>query len=759
MNVSADIGAPFLAVSLCLIAAGDGRGAEVGQSALDTSLICCVRNGDADEVAELLQRGANPRAANTSGMTALQYAAMNGHVEILKMLISKGAEVNTRDIFGRTPILEAAGGRNAQAVKLLLEAGATAHPEALGFACWLNRGKSVALLLQAGVSPDGGMVQAAQGGHVELLRLLLDRGANVNVRSKSGDTALHTAALQGGIEALRLLLKEGADPNAKNDRGQTPLHMAISGACEVNSLRLLIDAGSKVDVPNKEGVTPIRLAAIRGNSEGYKLLLAANGGVERRSSKGETSRTHQHSRTTAELIDDLTSDAYRTRQAAEVALVARGRGIMPQVMQSIESGADIERFYGLFQKMGPDAEAALPKLRSLLGEKKHVFGAAMTMERMKPGSFAELPERSREKAAAALCDAAIDPEAGEMAGFYLVFLYSLGDVATPYILKLLRSDKPEHRAAAAASIDLGRFHDDAIEGELVKMLRADDDLSARYAARALGTLGVLSDEASAALLAVIRDQAPYDPLEKDENKRRRSHELRRLSDAAAGSLGKAGPSIIDDLIPMLSPMDAPERRAAMVALRSMGAPAVPRLIELLAHEDAAVATSASVALNRIGRPAVAALAKALDCRNEQVIERATSALWWIGAGAKEAIPALLEVAGSEERSDIERLAAARAALKIDAEGARNSKAILSTIPVLIRTLEQGRFRYQGWAAETLRGIGPDAREALPMLRKRLELPREDADTGGLVRSYVRAEAGRAIAAIEARSPKKAATNP
>ena len=428
---------------------------------------------------------------------------------------------------------------------------------------------------------------------------------------------------------------------------------------------------------------------------------------------------------------------------------------MPEVLQSIESGTDTGRFYELFQKMGPDAEAALPKLKSLLGDKKHVFAAAITLERMKPGSLDALPKSLRDKAAASLYEAATTPKVEDemIRSFCVEFMYRFGDVATPYILKLLRSDNPKYRDVAAQSIDLALFHDDAVERELVKLLGADDDLRVRHgAARALGTGRILSKEAKAALLAVIRNTPPpdpQDPLAYDEKKARRSYELQRLTHAAARSLGKAGPSIIDDLIPMLSPMDAPERRTALVALRSIGAPAVPRLIELLAHEDAAVATSASVAFNRIRGPAVAALAKALASRNEQVIVHATSALWCIGAGAKEAVPALLEVAGSEDRSDIERFAAARSALKIDGKGTRNTKAILSTIPVLIRALKQGRFQHQAWAAETLGGIGPAAREALPMLRKRLVLPGKDVDTGGFVAGYVQWEAKRAISAIEA----------
>ena len=191
----------------------------------------------------------------------------------------------------------------------------------------------------------------------------------------------------------------------------------------------------------------------------------------------------------------------------------------------------------------------------------------------------------------------------------------------------------------------------------------------------------------------------------------------------------------------------------MVAIQSIGAPAIPRLIELLAHEDPAVAVSASVALNRIGSSAAPALAKAVSTGNEQVVSQAANALMWIGPGAKAALPALLEVAGAEKRSDASRVAAAWAAMKIDPSNCRESKEILSSVPMLIRVLEKGSFRHQGWAAETLQGIGPAAREALPMLRQRLELPGRDIDTNGLVPNYVRDHARAAISAIEAESGK------
>src|SRR5687768_2565202 len=102
----------FVAVSLffigsglpaCIAAANRQPGSE-NQAALDESLITHVRNGEADEVRELLKNGADPTAANDIGWTALHYAARHQHLEIMNTLIDSGADVNRKDRHGRTPL-------------------------------------------------------------------------------------------------------------------------------------------------------------------------------------------------------------------------------------------------------------------------------------------------------------------------------------------------------------------------------------------------------------------------------------------------------------------------------------------------------------------------------------------------------------------------------------------------------------------------------------------------------------------------------
>jgi ankyrin repeat protein/HEAT repeat protein len=709
-------------------------------------------SGNAKEVQKLLEAGADPNAVHR-GMRPLHKAAVAGHVEVLRLLIDHGAEVNVKDSSGRSPLLEAAGSRNPKAVEILLAAGAKPDGTELGHACWLGRTEAVNLLLAAGAPPDGGLPQAAQGGHVELVQLLLDKGARVQTKSPDGSTPLHLAALQGGFKTVELLLKHGADPNKVNQEGNTSLHMAISGDCDLETIKLLVESGAKLNIANDEALTPVRLAGLRGEKSVYTWLFAAAGSTEPQPARDDARPTATKSN--AELIAILASDgstlAERDDQRTALReLVLRGKEIMPEVLASIEKGVEIERFYELFAHLGPQADAALPVLRARLADKRHAFIVAITLERMHRGAIGQLPLETQEKAAHALYEATLVGGSGEVVGSPASTLIQLGSIAQPYVLKLLKSNQAHIRRVAASGLATARFADTELQAELIRLLQNDSDNAVREeAAQALGSFGAETPEVKKALLAIIQNPPPFTLNESDERKSQAMQAWRRLADQSARSLVRFGPGIIEDLTPLLTPIDATPRFPAMTALVSLGKPAVPRLIELLDHKDRAIAISASVALNRIGTPAVPALAEVVKTGSPQAAERAASALWWIRGGAKAALPTLYEVVAADNRSDSTKLSAAWAALRIDPAASRQAPEILAAIPLLMRMLDRGTFEEQGHAAEALQGIGPAAREALPLLRKRLELPAADVDTGRLVRDYVRREAQAAIAAIEA----------
>ncbi len=578
----------------------------------------------------------------------------------------------------------------------------------------------VKALLDKGADPNarGGIARplqiAASGGRLEMMKALIDHGANVNGKSPTGGTALHAGAIQGGVDVVRFLLARGADPKAANDRGETPLHMAVTGDALIENVRMMLKAGANPNTRNKELVSPIRLAAIRGNIPAYQLLLEASGGKEQKGVTPKNSTAHKSDKTTRALIVDTASKDYETRKQAMLALVARGGQIMPEVIQALDTPG--ERYWPLFDvlaKLGPEAEAALPQLAALLPDKRYVVASRLTIDRIKPGRFAQLPAAIREQAEAALYEAVTDPNSRQEAGY---FAYLLSE---PSKLKLLRSREPELRAIAVGVISGSDWRSEKIEAELIKILLANDEktsLRAR-AVRALGRSNKLSAAAQAALLLVVKASPPFG---KGGQYGSRNTRLQTLSKTAGRALGTAGPSVIDDLLPLLSPLDNHLRPGAMEALYQLGSAGVPRLIELLAHQDEAIAISASIALRRLGRPALPALTKALESENEQVIEQALLAIGQFGRHGKQALPAILTIIRSENQSDSIRITAARAALQVDPNDGRSKEAITKALPAFIRIFAGQDGRRQLFAADALRQLGSEGEPALPALLAFLE---------------------------------------
>eukprot|EP01094_Clydonella_sp_ATCC50884_P016656 TRINITY_DN2770_c0_g1_i2.p2 TRINITY_DN2770_c0_g1~~TRINITY_DN2770_c0_g1_i2.p2 ORF type:complete len:142 (+),score=43.01 TRINITY_DN2770_c0_g1_i2:222-647(+) len=70
---------------------------------------------------------------------------------------------------------------------------------------------------------------SAQGGHLDTLKMLLERGADTNVQSFTGETPLHKAVVQGNVEIITEILNNGGDPRIANKKKLTPVHLAKSG--------------------------------------------------------------------------------------------------------------------------------------------------------------------------------------------------------------------------------------------------------------------------------------------------------------------------------------------------------------------------------------------------------------------------------------------------------------------------------------------------------------------------------------------------
>jgi ankyrin repeat protein len=197
-------------------------------------------SGDLDKVRALVDRGADVNARADSGRTALMIAAGSpGAADVVKFLIEKGADVRYSHQ-GFTVLMAAAEAGDRAVVRMLLARGADVkvrnrvgytalHAAALAG----NRGVVEDLLahgadVNASETLQGrtSLLWAATSGRADLVKLLLDHGADVSVReSLGGTTPLICAAgsERGDLELVNLLLNKGAAPDAKDGQGDTAL--------------------------------------------------------------------------------------------------------------------------------------------------------------------------------------------------------------------------------------------------------------------------------------------------------------------------------------------------------------------------------------------------------------------------------------------------------------------------------------------------------------------------------------------------------
>ncbi len=185
--------------------------------------------GDARMVKMLLDAGAEPEGANQDGQTALMLAIKTGEVPAVELLIKAGANVNAIEKFhNQTPLMWAAAApKNAgELVKLLLAKGADVKPRAL-YSDWPSQITSEP---RAQYRPVGGltaMLYAARDGCYDCVQELIAAGADVNIPTPEGVSALMLAVDNDHNDVAKLLLERGANPNVWDWWGRTALYIVI----------------------------------------------------------------------------------------------------------------------------------------------------------------------------------------------------------------------------------------------------------------------------------------------------------------------------------------------------------------------------------------------------------------------------------------------------------------------------------------------------------------------------------------------------
>ncbi len=248
-------------------------------------------------------------------MSALMYAARDGHLEIARALLDAKADVNQGDVNGITPLISAITNHHLAVARLLLDRGA--NPKAADQ--WGRTPLWSAVEIR---NRDLGKTaeRMDREGALDLIRVLLDRGVDVNARTTevppvrrfvttlgdlswvdfTGQTAFLRAALSGDVTVMKLLLQKGADPKIPTNSNTTAL-MAAAGVNWVvaqtyteskesllEAVKLCLDLGDDVNAANSMGLTAVMGAANRGSDEILQFLVEKGARLDVKDKEGRT---------------------------------------------------------------------------------------------------------------------------------------------------------------------------------------------------------------------------------------------------------------------------------------------------------------------------------------------------------------------------------------------------------------------------------------------------------------------------------------
>jgi ankyrin repeat protein len=279
-------------------------------SALDVDqespLHLAARAGHLDTVILLLEYGADMHAKNNNGMTALHVALCNSREETAKSLLSiPGA--NHPDEYGYTCLHWAAGAGLATVVRQIILDGSDI--EALPFPpansswfggtalSWASRDgqtEAVKVLLELGANvntsnpsdKESALHKAARHDHVDIGRLLIEHGANIEHRNSWGNTPLLVAAMEGSVKSTTILLEAGAN-FCEGDDGWNAWDYAAWNESE-SLLQVLLQHKADLINTSHDHWTALHCAALKGYQTHAKILLEHGCDIEAKDNLGRT---------------------------------------------------------------------------------------------------------------------------------------------------------------------------------------------------------------------------------------------------------------------------------------------------------------------------------------------------------------------------------------------------------------------------------------------------------------------------------------
>ena len=388
----AEVNAAYKGVTPLCVAASKGHervveyllkhGAEVNAANNDgvTPLMSAAENGHLEVVAALIVGGAAVNEINKDGCTSLHIATKSGHQKVVGHLIESKANVNIINNDGATPLIIAVMNYSLSFVEnsLLNMLFSLFMPCANDSASSLSSDKLnfkfeiIKLLIESGAEVNAAdnngltpLYVATQKGHERVVEYLLTHGAEVNVADKNGVTPLYVATQKSHERVVEYLLTHGAEVDAADNNGITSLYVATQKGHE-RVVEYLLTHGAEVDAADNNGVTPLMAAAFNGHERVVEYLLTHGAEVDAADNNGVTplmvAAANGHLETVILLIENGAKVSRKTNKGNAAFSLSRER-------QPILKLIVHQKLYSLSEKLFPQHLSTQQLFITLIKEK------------------------------------------------------------------------------------------------------------------------------------------------------------------------------------------------------------------------------------------------------------------------------------------------------------------------------------------------------------------------------------------------------
>jgi ankyrin repeat protein len=258
-----------------------------------TPLTTAIDRGRTDMAMLLLQLGADPAFRPKKSWkpeSPIHLAALRGNPEVVRELAARGVDVNAvikphNGWAGRTPLMNAAKSGNLEVVRLLVKLGArvNARDECGHTALTWAKSEEVKTFLTELLKQQpievrpGDLAAAVQDGLTDRIDALVDAGASIDDVNPRGESALIVAVEKNDLKMARLLIERGADVNFRSKQGSLPI---TSYTINKRMVRLLLENGADPNAIMYDDVTALRWAFQSGSKQLVQAMLEAGGKLE-----------------------------------------------------------------------------------------------------------------------------------------------------------------------------------------------------------------------------------------------------------------------------------------------------------------------------------------------------------------------------------------------------------------------------------------------------------------------------------------------